>query len=81
METLKLCHSPVINVKFRQIITKTDLRKVPEAKMEYEVFHPSLLWSLPCHFLVARTDIRLVVCKTRPHLSLVEKNIEVSKDY
>lgn len=70
METLKLCHSSVINVKFRQIITKTDLRKIPKAQLEYEVFHPSLLWSLPWHFLVART---------RPHLSLVEKNIEVTK--
>lgn len=48
--------------------------------MEYEVFYPSLVWSLPWRFLIAGTDVRLVVCKTRAHLKLIEKHIQVSKD-
>lgn len=45
--------------------------------MEYEVFHPPLLWSFPWHFLPARIDVRLVGCKMSS--SLAEKNIQVSK--
>lgn len=70
-ENPKLCCRLVISAEFREIITKAVLRKV---------------WSLPsipaveCSAAISDCyDWCEIVCKTWIHLSLVEKNMQVSK--